>query len=49
MTPAGWITMILACGGITGLLLWCIWKVVVTPEAPKHLHAQGDIDTRDRE
>ena len=49
MTTAGWIIMTLACAGITGLLAWCIHKVVTTPEAPEHLHAQTDIDTRDRE
>jgi hypothetical protein len=49
MTPAGWIIMFLACGGITGLLLWCIHKVVSEQEAPDKLHSQVDIDTRDRE
>ena len=47
MTTAGWIIMVLACGGFTGLLLWCVRKVVVTPDAPEHLHSQIDIDTRD--
>lgn len=47
MTAAGWMVMVLACVGFTGLLLWCIRRVVTTPEAPKHLHAQTDIDTRD--
>jgi hypothetical protein len=49
MTIAGWIIMVLACVGITGLMLWCIRKVVVTPEAPEHLHAPLDVDTRDKE
>jgi hypothetical protein len=49
MTLAGWIIMILACTGFTGLMLWCIHKVVTTPEAPEHLHAPLDVDTRDRE
>ncbi|MGD9781570.1 MAG: hypothetical protein AB7V14_05385 [Kiritimatiellia bacterium] len=49
MTIAGWIILISACGGIVGLLLWCIRKVVATPEATAHLHAQGDIDTHDQE
>lgn len=49
MTLDGWIIMVLACAGFTGLLLWCIRKVVVTPAAPQHLHAPGDIDTRDQE
>ena len=35
--------------GFTGLLLWCINKVVVTPEAPEHLHSNVDIDTHDNE
>jgi hypothetical protein len=41
--------MILACAGFTGLLLWCIRKVVTTPGASKHLHAQTDIDSHDKE
>jgi len=39
--------LLLACGGCTGLLLWGVRKVVVTPEAPEHLHSQIDIDTHD--
>lgn len=49
MTLAGWIIMTLACTGFTGLLLWFIHKVVVTPEAPAHLHSHVDIDTHDKE
>lgn len=48
MTPAGWSIMIVAVVGYAGLLLWCIHKVVATPEAPEHLHAPLDVDTRDR-
>lgn len=49
MTTAGWIIMVLACAGFTGLLLWCVRKVITTPDAPDRLHSQIDIDTRDRE
>ncbi len=49
MTNAGWIIMLLACGGYTGLLLWCIHKVVATPGAETRIHAQTDIDPRDGE
>lgn len=49
MTPAGWIIMLLACGGYTALLLWCIHQVVVTPGAETRIHAQTDIDPRDPE
>jgi hypothetical protein len=47
MTTAGWIIMCLAIGGMTGLLCWCIYKVVSTPGSTEHLHAPVDIDTHD--
>jgi hypothetical protein len=49
MTAAGWIVMLAATGGMTGLLAWCIVKVLRTPGAPEHLHSQVDIDPGDRE
>ena len=32
MTPGGWIVMILSVGSVTAVFLWCIWKVLKTPE-----------------
>ena len=49
MTPAGWIIMILATGGMTGLLGWCIYKVLATPGSTEHIHSQADIETPDVE
>lgn len=49
MTPAGWIIMSLATGGMTGLLGWCIYKVLATPGSTGHLHSQADIETPDVE
>lgn len=49
MTLAGWIVMSVAIGGMTGLLAWCIYKVVSTPGASGHLHSPLDIDTKDKE
>lgn len=49
MTPAGWIIMVLATGGMTGLLLWCVYKVLATPGSTGHLHSQVDIETPDVE
>jgi len=49
MTAAGWIIMILAVAGITGLLAWCVYRVVSTPGSSEHLHAQSDIDPGDSE
>jgi len=47
MTTAGWIVMITALAGMTGLLGWCIFKVITNPESTKHLHSPVDIDTKD--
>ena len=33
MTIGGWISMTLAIGATTGLLLWCCWKITTTPDA----------------
>lgn len=49
MTTAGWIVMISAIGGMTGLLVWCVSKVLRTPGATEHIHSPLDIDTGDRE
>ncbi|HMP72128.1 MAG TPA: hypothetical protein PKE55_02590 [Kiritimatiellia bacterium] len=47
MTLGGWIVMIGSVGFVTGLLTWCVYKVVTIPEATKHIHGQLDVDTRD--
>ncbi len=49
MTLGGWIVMLLAVTGITGLLVWCVTKVIRIPDAPEHLHSQVDIDPGDRD
>lgn len=49
MTIGGWITMILSVGFVTLLLGWCLWKVLTTPEATRHLHGELDIDTQDHD
>ena len=48
MTLAGWFMMALGVGGMTGLLGWCIYKVLATPGSSEHLHTQPHIDTHDR-
>ena len=47
MTAAGWLVMILAVGGVVGLLAWCIHKVVSTPGSTEHIHSHTDIETPD--
>jgi len=47
MTIGGWLIMLLSVGGTTGLLAWCVYRVLCAPEATKKLHSQSDIDTHD--
>jgi hypothetical protein len=47
MTIGGWIAMILSVGGVTGLLAWCIYKVITIPGSAERLHSQADIETPD--
>ncbi len=37
MTTGGWITMILSVGFVTGLLGWCIYRVLRGPKDPGKL------------
>lgn len=47
MTLGGWMTMILSVGFVTGLLGWCVWRVLREPGATQHLHTPADIETED--
>jgi len=47
MSPGGWIMMFLSVGFVTGLLSWCLYKVLSTPASTEHLHSQADIQTPD--
>lgn len=49
MTPGGIILLILAVGGMSGFLGWCIYKVVETPGSTEHLHSQSDIEPPDKD
>ena len=49
MTLSGWVVMLLSVGFVTGLAVWCIYRVMKEPEAPQRLHAQDEIDTHDQE
>ncbi len=43
----GWITMVIAVGGVALFLGWCIYKIVMTPGSTGHLHTQVDITPAD--
>ena len=31
MTTAGFLILILSVGSVTGLFIWCIWKILTAP------------------
>ena len=47
MTLEGWLMMIIAVGGVSVFLGWCVYKIVSTPEATEHVHSQADIEPPD--
>lgn len=49
MTTPGWIMMLISMGFVIGLLLFCFYRVLVTPKTEKHMHGPLDIDTGDQE
>jgi len=46
MSLGGWIVMISSVGGVTWLLIWCIWKVLTTKGETEHIHG-FEVDTPD--
>ncbi len=49
MTLGGWIVMLLSVGFVTGLLGWCVARVLRTPGAAEHVQATSDLEVHDRE
>ena len=47
MNPAGWIMMIVTCGFVLCLAIFCFYRVLTTSGTQEHLHAPLEIDTRD--
>lgn len=47
MTTAGWIVMIVSCGFVLALVIFCFGRVLRTPKAAEHMHAPLEIDTHD--
>jgi hypothetical protein len=47
MNPAGWLLMILSCGFVLTLVVFCYWRVLRTPKPAEHMHAPLEIDTHD--
>ena len=49
MSLGGWIVLLCSVSIMSGLLGWCIYRVVSTPGSTEHLHSQADIDPHDQD
>jgi len=38
MTIGGWIVMLASVSSVTGLFIWCLWRVVQDPGEKERLH-----------
>ncbi len=47
MTIGGMIIMCVSVFGMTGFLVWCVYKVFSIPGAAEHVHSQADIQPPD--
>jgi hypothetical protein len=45
MTLAGWLLMLLSCGTVVALVVFCFWRVLRLPRPSGELHAPLDIET----
>ncbi len=45
MTFGGWINLILSVGFVTGLLAWCIGRIVTSKPDPAHLARVEPVET----
>jgi hypothetical protein len=49
MTVGGWLLLVLSCGSVTSLVVFCFWRVLSLPAPTEDLHAPLDIDTHEAE
>ncbi|GMV98155.1 MAG: hypothetical protein AMXMBFR83_25070 [Phycisphaerae bacterium] len=49
MTPAGWALMLISCGFVVGLAVFCYYRVLTTPSETERMHAPLEIDTHDQD
>ena len=47
MTALGWLLLVVSCGTVTALVVFCFWRVLRPPAPREELHAPLDIDTHD--
>jgi len=47
MTTWGWVMLVVSCGSVTGLVVWCFWRVLWSSAARTDMHAPLDIETHE--
>ncbi len=52
MEPSGWFFLLTSCLSVTGLVVWCFYRVLTLPRdepVEEEFHAPLDIDTHEKE
>ena len=49
MTPGGWINLLLSVGFVTGLLVWCLRRMLACPPDHTHLAHVEPVETDEAE
>lgn len=49
MTAAGWVFMLSSVAFVTGLVIFCFYRVLTIPNAAEHLRGPLNIDPGDRD
>lgn len=49
LAPGGWVIMLVSAGSVTGVLGWCLYRILTTPGSTEHIHSQADIHPDDWE
>lgn len=48
MTLGGWLVMLGSIGLVTGLLVFCVLRILRTPDAPRHVHWPSDPEPHEK-
>lgn len=52
MEPSGWFFLLTSCLSVTGIVIWCFYRVLSLPsgeEVKEEFHAPLDINTHEKE
>lgn len=49
MTPGGWVVMLGSIGLVSGLLAWCVARILRAPEAAGRVHPPSELEPHEKQ